>query len=126
MHLSIPIVLATLLPSCSSPTVAPASSPPSAASASSGFIDGATAHALVRNGATLVDVRNTDEYSSGHIEGAINVPASEVASHDFGGKDKPLVLYCAHGHRSQQAGDALRGQGYTHVQVLGPMSAWGQ
>jgi adenylyltransferase/sulfurtransferase len=54
------------------------------------------------------------------------VPIDGVATHDFGGKDKPVVLYCAHGRRSAQAAETLRSAGYTHVYLLGPMSAWGQ
>jgi len=117
------LALAALLASCASPTP-PAASPPPAATAAD-RVDGATARALVRDGATLVDVRNPDEFAVKHIDGAVNVPADQVTSHDFGGKDKPVVLYCTHGHRSQQAGEALRSQGYTRVYVLGPMSAWG-
>jgi len=79
----------------------------------------------VKNGAQLVDVRSPDEFAEKHIDGAINVPIDAVTSHDFGGKDKPLVLYCRAGHRSQQAADALRAGGYTRVYLLGPMSAWG-
>jgi phage shock protein E len=122
------IPLAALLASCASapPPAAslPAPSSPSAA-ASADRIDGAAAHKLVQGGATLVDVRTPDEYAAKHIDGAVNVPIDHVTTHDFGGKDKPVVLYCTAGHRSQEAGDALRGQGYTQVYVLGAMSAWG-
>jgi phage shock protein E len=119
------LAAAMLLTSCGSPA-APAAAPlPASAPPATDRIDGATAHALVQGGATLVDVRSPDEFAAQHIEGAVNVPAAEVASHDFGGKDKAVVLYCTHGRRSQQAGEALRSQGYTRVYVLGPMSAWG-
>ena len=72
-----------------------------------------------------MDVRSPEEFADKHIEGAVNVPIDTVTSHDFGGKDKPLVLYCRAGHRSQKAAEALRASGYTNVHVLGPMSAWG-
>jgi len=88
-------------------------------------VDGAAAHKLVQDGAVLVDVRNPDEYATKHIDGAINVPIDQVASHDFGGKDKSVVLYCAQGHRSAKAADVLKTSGYTHVYLLGAMSAWG-
>jgi rhodanese-related sulfurtransferase len=133
MRLLDAFVLAMLLAACASsgpPPASPAPAPPTGtpppAAASADRVDGAAAHALVRDGATLVDVRSPDEYAAHHLEGAINVPAGDAPSHDFGGKDKPVVLYCNKGHRSQQAGDALRSQGYTRVYVLGPMSAWGQ
>ena len=119
------LAAAIVLASCGSPA-APAAAPlPPSASPAADRVDGATAHSLVQGGAMLVDVRNPDEFAAQHIDGAVNVPAAEIASHDFGGKDKAVVLYCAHGHRSQQAGEALRSQGYTRVYVLGPMSAWG-
>ena len=104
------------------------SSPPPAAPAASSdvAVDGPKAHQLVAAGATLVDVRSADEYAQQHIDGAVNVPMDQVASHDFGGKDKPLVFYCTAGHRSKQAVDQLRASGYTHVYLLGPMSAWGK
>jgi rhodanese-related sulfurtransferase len=114
-------------PTSTSPTAADSSAPAaaSAATVSPDHVDGPAAHELVKNGALLVDVRSADEFAEKHIEGAINVPADAVTSHDFGGKDKPLVLYCRAGHRSQKAAEALRASGYTNVRVLGPMSAWG-
>lgn len=108
-------------PASSSTTTASSS----ATAAPAPDVDGPAAHELVKNGAQLVDVRSADEFAEKHIEGAINVPADAVTSHDFGSKNKPLVLYCRAGHRSQKAADALRASGYTHVHVLGPMSAWG-
>jgi phage shock protein E len=79
----------------------------------------------VRHGAVLVDVRRPDEYAAKHLDGAINASVDDVASHDFDGTNQTVVLYCAHGHRSQQAGEVLRSHGYTRIFVLGPMSAWG-
>lgn len=117
------LVLATALLACaSSPPAAPAQ--PSTSSAAPGQIDGTKAHELVQGGAVLVDVRSPDEYAQKHIDGAINVPVEEVATHDFGGKDKPVVLYCMHGVRSAKAAETLRAAGYTQVYLLGPMSAW--
>lgn len=106
-----------------SPATQTASTPPPAAADS---IDGPAARALVKNGALLVDVRSPEEFSEKHIDGAINVPLDAVATHDFGGKDKDLVLYCRSGHRSRQAAQALRSAGYTRVHLLGAMSAWGE
>jgi rhodanese-related sulfurtransferase len=127
MRFLIPLV-ALLATSCAS-SPPPAASAPSSSSSSvtspAERVDGSTARKLVQGGATLVDVRTPDEYAAKHIEGAVNVPVDQMSTHDFGGKDKPLVLYCTAGHRSQAAGDALRSQGYTQVHVLGAMSAWG-
>jgi len=101
---------------------------PSASAATSSTpvdqVDGARAHELVKGGAILVDVRSPDEFAQGHIDGAVNVPLESIASHDFGGKDKPLVLYCRAGHRSKTAAETLQSNGYTQVHLLGAMSAW--
>jgi len=105
-------------------TTSSAAPAPTAAAASFDRVDGAKAHDLVKSGAVLVDVRSADEYQAGHIEGAVNVPIDDVATHDFGGKDKPLVLYCRAGHRSEKAAQTLSSQGYTQVHLLGAMSAW--
>jgi len=119
------VLLTCMLGACGS-APPPAPVPPPAAAATPDSVDGPAAHKRVQDGATLVDVRSPDEYAQKHIDGAVNVPADDVATHDFGGKDKPLVLYCMHGRRSAQAAEKLRSAGYSHVYLLGPMSAWGQ
>lgn len=118
------LLLASCLVACaSSPAASPPSPPPVATTTD--WVDGPTAHKLVQDGATLVDVRSADEYATKHIDGAVNVPVDDVATHDFGGKDKPVVLYCMHGQRSGHAAEVMRSAGYTHVYLLGAMSAWG-
>jgi rhodanese-related sulfurtransferase len=67
-------------------------------------INGAEAAARVKAGARLVDVRERNEFSAGHVEGAINVPLSAFASHaHLIPKDAPVILYCAAGMRSERA-----------------------
>ena len=61
-------------------------------------------------GAILVDVREADEYTSGHIPGAINVPLSTISQTAFP-KDAPLFLYCLRGTRSKRAAGILRSMG---------------
>ncbi|MBK8252815.1 MAG: rhodanese-like domain-containing protein [Polyangiaceae bacterium] len=91
----------------------------------SGDVDSARAHELVGQGATLVDVRSPEEFTEGHIQGAVNVPVGEL-----GGKlasipkDKPVVVYCHSGMRSKRAASALKDAGYTQVYDLGAMSRW--
>jgi rhodanese-related sulfurtransferase len=53
---------------------------------------------------TLVDVREAHEWAQGHIKGAVHVPLSSLPA-KIGSvpKDKPLVLYCLAGGRSDQA-----------------------
>src|ERR1019366_8517446 len=91
------LVLGSFLAACASaPPVAPATPASTTAAAPSTRVDGAAAHKLVQGGALLVDVRTPEEFAAKHIDGAINVPVDDVATHDFGGKDKPLVPYCMH------------------------------
>ena len=53
-------------------------------------------------GAVLLDVREADEFRSGHIPGAVNVPLSAIEQATLP-KDKPLYVYCLRGTRSKQA-----------------------
>ena len=52
-------------------------------------------------GAILLDVREVDEFNSGHISGAVNVPLSRIGTIDAP-KDRPLYVYCLRGTRSRQ------------------------
>jgi rhodanese-related sulfurtransferase len=84
-----------------------------------------------REDALVVDVRDPGEYGSGHILGAKNVPLSRI---DAGGaeiapkrKDKPVIVYCDTGNRSQKAAAALRNQGFGRaVNLAGGLGAWQQ
>ncbi len=71
---------------------------------------------LVKSGeATVIDVRPPEEYESGHIKGAINVPLSELSKHlSVLPKNQEVVAYCR-GPYCMLAYDAvaqLRKQGY--------------
>jgi rhodanese-related sulfurtransferase len=116
------LALALALAACGGAT--PTSSSPSSVAPTAKKIDGPTAHGLVASGARLVDVRSKDEYQAGHIDGAINVPVDDVAEHDFGAKDKTLIVYCGSGARSARAAQKLVEHGYTDVNDLGAMSNW--
>ncbi len=93
---------------------------------SAGKTDPATARELVASGAALIDVRSPGEYSSGHIDGARNIPVGEVGARldEIGPKDAPLVVYCRSGARSASAKSTLEGAGFTNVHDLGAMSRW--
>ena len=67
----------------------------------------------------IIDVREPEEYSRGHVDGAINIPPSELMSGATKLKDVPknteLILYCVSGSRSNVAGHILRDLGYTNI-----------
>ena len=73
-------------------------------------------------GAILVDVREVDEFASGHIPNAVNEPLSTIKQTTLP-KDKPLFLYCLRGTRSKQAARILRSMGYT-VKSIGGISGY--
>lgn len=89
-------------------------------------VDGKTARTLVAEGAYLLDVRTSAEFSEGHIEGAHNIPVQELASRlaELPGKDRAIVVYCRSGRRSKDASTQLAQAGYAALYDLGPMSAW--
>ncbi len=77
----------------------------------------------------IVDVREVDEYTSGHVPGAINIPLSEVQarSQEFDLSETVYVI-CQAGGRSLRACEFLAQQtdlkGTTFVNVLGGTGAW--
>ncbi|MCC6805821.1 MAG: rhodanese-like domain-containing protein [Deltaproteobacteria bacterium] len=84
------------------------------------------ARELLGKGALLVDVRSPSEFTSGHLEGAKNIPVHLIGqrSGELGTKDRPVILYCASGARSAMAKRTLRAAGFTRVHNLGAMRNW--
>lgn len=85
------------------------------------------AHQLVKQGAFLLDVRTAGEFSSGHIQGAVNISVQELESKLASlpaKKDTPIVVYCQSGRRSAMAKEMLEKAGYTKVSDLGAMANW--
>ena len=76
---------------------------------------------LATGEAVLIDVRTPDEYAAGHIEGAINVPIDTLAQNLAKiPADKPVIVYCASGHRAGMALSSLRILGYANVRAFSP------
>lgn len=68
----------------------------------------------------LIDVRSPAEYAEGHIDGAVNIPVSEI-ERVIGGfeKDVPMQLYCLSGARAAHAQMLLESVGFSNVTNLG-------
>ena len=73
--------------------------------------------ALVKQGATVVDVRSKGEYAGGHIKNSINIPVDQLAANlaRLKDKNKPIITCCASGMRSSSALTILKNAGYTQV-----------
>jgi len=88
-------------------------------------VNAARALDLVKEGATLVDVRENNEWKSGHAPRAVHIPLGQI---DQGArrltKTRPVVVVCASGMRSRTAAKHLRTLGYEATSVSGGMAAW--
>ena len=68
---------------------------------------------------TLVDVRTSEEYRSGHIPGAVNIPLNALPARlKEVPNDKPVIVVCATGSRSRSGASAFTRAGYTEVYNL--------
>ena len=76
----------------------------------------------------LVDVREDNEWQSGHAAGATHLGRGIIERDietQVPDKSTELILYCGGGYRSALAADNLQRMGYTHVYSLaGGWTAW--
>lgn len=93
-------------------------------------IDSAEGKALIESDRSVLvlDVRTQEEYVEGHLVGAQHVPVederlwkSRVAALD---PERPVVVYCRSGRRSEIAGQLLVDAGFTEVYDLGGVQDW--
>ena len=66
----------------------------------------------------IIDVRSSEEYKAGHIPNAININVDETESRlneieDY--KDKPIIVYCNSGKKSNDAAEILVNNGFQDV-----------
>lgn len=84
-----------------------------------------TSYVQNRQPHVLVDVRTPQEFASGHIAGAVNIPLQELPRQlDSLPKDQPVVLYCRSGARSSTAAQMLARAGFTEIYDLGGIISW--
>ncbi len=62
---------------------------------------------MVREGAQLIDVRESEELETdGSIDGMVHMPLSEFESYEEEvAKDRPVIIYCRSGRRSLRAAE---------------------
>jgi len=72
---------------------------------------------LVNDGAIILDVRTSGEFSTGHIKGSINIPVNSLAHNltKLKAKNKPVITCCASGMRSASAKNILQSNGFSDV-----------
>lgn len=80
---------------------------------------------LLKQAFSLIDVREADEFASGHIAGAVNLPLSQLAArYQELDKDRAYHVICQMGGRSARACDFLSAQGYDVTNIEGGTAAW--
>ena len=87
-------------------------------------------HLINREDALVVDVREPNEFATGHVLGAKNVPLArlDATGADLAKKkERPVIVYCDGSERSAKALASLKKQGFTRVANLsGGLAAWQQ
>ena len=75
---------------------------------------------LRKNGITVIDVRSTQEFQEGHIDGAISIPEYEIKKDiiDRISPEEEIIVYCSSGQRSKKAKQKLEKLGYKKVYNL--------
>lgn len=76
----------------------------------------------------VLDVREQNEYDSGHIPGAVLLPVGTIdedtAAAVIPEKDSTVLVYCCSGNRSKTASSALAELGYTNIYEFGGINTW--
>lgn len=87
------------------------------------------ARQAVEAGAVLLDVREPQEWESGHAPEAVHIPLGELTSRvDELPRERDVMVICRSGNRSARAAQwlAARGAGVEVANVAGGMAAWQQ
>ena len=92
-------------------------------------VDPSAVREQLGNGAVVLDVREAEEWSTGHIPGAKHVPKSFLESRIEGAapdRDQHVILYCQSGNRSAWAARTMIDDlGYTNVESMtGGITLW--
>jgi len=83
---------------------------------------------MSRKSALVLDVREPDEFAQGHLQGARNIPLTQLEARlkeleKY--REKPVMVVCERGGRATKAAKLLKAQQFTALHVLkGGMQAW--
>lgn len=75
-------------------------------------------------GLPIIDVREADEYASGHVPGAISIPMSEIQGRLDELPDGAFDVICQSGGRSARVVEYLTAQGHDATNVDGGTGGW--
>jgi NADPH-dependent 2,4-dienoyl-CoA reductase/sulfur reductase-like enzyme/rhodanese-related sulfurtransferase len=82
-------------------------------------------HALGEANAALVDVREPEEFAKDHIEGALNLPLSQLRErYTELPRERPLQLYCGVGQRAYYATRFLTQHGFQASNLSGGITTY--
>jgi rhodanese-related sulfurtransferase len=77
---------------------------------------------MIKDGATIIDVRSMAEYEQGHFSGSLNIPVQQLeASLHKIDSSKTILVCCASGGRSEMAKVLMNARGFDDVINVG---AW--
>ena len=84
------------------------------------------AYAMYQDGAFVLDVREPSEWDEYHAPGTTLIPLGELAARvNELPRDKPIVVICRSGNRSQEGRDILLAAGFTQVtSMAGGLKEW--
>ena len=86
------------------------------------FVSAEVARKQLAEGAVVIDVRSPEEFRSGHVPNAVNIPLGELREslpRRVKDKSQVLLLHCLSGGRSGIAQQQIKGMGYQNVFNLG-------
>lgn len=73
----------------------------------------------------ILDVREPEEWVSGHIPGAVHIPMGQIVERlEEISFDEELIVVCRSGNRSSMVSEYLGERGYNVVNMFGGMMAW--
>ena len=84
------------------------------------------ANDLILRQTNLIDIRDQNSFNTGHMDNAINLNDENIESFiNEADKKIPTIVYCYHGHSSQNAAQYLSSMGFTEVySVDGGFEDW--
>lgn len=81
---------------------------------------------MMVGGVVILDVRDPNEFATGHIENAILLPVDEIAGvvDVIADRNATVLIYCRSGRRSSEAARAMVELGFTNVYDFGGILDW--